>query len=113
MLARERGIYSMLEIVLTDEQAKVVATALKPVQVRDNKGHLLGVINPIWTEEDIAEAKRRAASPGPRYTGEQVQRRLQALQEEWDRTGGFDQDYMNAFLERLNVADPGHMRSPR
>jgi hypothetical protein len=100
----------MLQIVLNDEQAKVVASALKPVQVRDGKGNVLGVINPIWTEEDIAEAKRRLASPGPRYTSEQVQRRLQALQEEWDRTGGFDQAYMHAFLERLNAADPGHMR---
>lgn len=100
----------MQEIVLTDEQAAVVASAVKPVQVRDPKGHVLGVINPILTKEEIAELKRRAASPGPRYTGEQVQRRLQALQEEWDRTGGFDQDYMKAFLERLNTADPGHMR---
>jgi hypothetical protein len=103
----------MLQIALTDEQAKVVASALKPVQVCDGKGNVLGVINPILTEEDIAELKRRAASPGPWYTGEQVQRRLHSLQEEWDRTGGFDQAYMHAFLERLNAADPGHMRPPR
>jgi hypothetical protein len=35
---------------------------------------------------------------------------LRALQEEWDRTGGFDEAYMHAFLERLDAADPGRMR---
>jgi hypothetical protein len=59
--------------------------------------------------EMIQELKRRAATPGPRYTGAQVQARLRALQEEWDRTGGFDLAYMQDFLKRLNDADPGHM----
>ena len=70
----------MLEIVLTDEQAKVVATALKPVQVRDPKGNVLGCINPIWTEEDIAEAKRALASDEPWYTTEQVLAYLRSLE---------------------------------
>jgi hypothetical protein len=54
--------------------------------------------------------ERRAASPGPSFTGEQVQARLRALQEEWDRTGGFDEAYMHSFLERLDKEDPGHFR---
>jgi uncharacterized protein YmfQ (DUF2313 family) len=98
------------EVILTDEQAKIVAQALGPVKVRDARGSILGHIEPKLTPEMIAELKRRAASPGPFYTGAQVQARLQALQEEWDRTGGFDEAYMRAFLERLNAADPGHMR---
>jgi hypothetical protein len=81
MLARERGIHPMLEIVLTDEQAKVVATALKPVQVRDGNGHVLGIINPIWTEEDIADAKRRLASDEPRRTTAQVLEHLRSLED--------------------------------
>ena len=48
----------MPHIVLNEEQAKVVTSALQPVQVRDAKGNVLGTIPPIWTEEDIAEAKR-------------------------------------------------------
>ena len=63
-----------------------------------------------WTPEEIAEAKRHAASPGPWYTSEQVEARLRALQEEWDRTGGFDEAHMREFLRNLDEADPGHYR---
>jgi uncharacterized protein YmfQ (DUF2313 family) len=100
----------MPELVLTAEQAKVVAQSLGPVTVRDTAGTVLGHLEPKLTPETIAELKRRAASPGPWYTGEQVQARLLALQEEWDRTGGFDEAYMRQFLARLNAADPGHIR---
>jgi uncharacterized protein YmfQ (DUF2313 family) len=68
--------------------------------------------DPELTPEMIAELKRRAASPGPWFTGAQVQAGLQALQAEWDRTGGFDEAYMQQFLKSLDVADPGHRRNP-
>jgi hypothetical protein len=64
---------------------------------------------PEISPEMIQELKRRAATPGPRYTGAQVQARLRALQEEWDRTGGFDLAHMQDVLKRLNDADPGRM----
>jgi hypothetical protein len=70
----------MPHIVLSEEQAKVVASALQPIQVRDAKGTVLGVIPSIWTEEDIAEAKRRLASNGPWYTTEQVLAHLRSLE---------------------------------
>ena len=100
----------MPEVILTEEQAKVVAEALGSVTVRDAKGTLLGHIELELTREMIAELKRKAASPGPFFTGEQVQSRLLALQEEWDRTGGFDKAYMHEFLAKLDATDPGHMR---
>jgi uncharacterized protein YmfQ (DUF2313 family) len=100
----------MADLVLTEEQAKIVAQAHGPLTVRDVRGNLLGRLEPELTAEMIAELKRRARSPGPRYTGAQVQARLQALQEEWDRTGGFDKAYMHEFLKRLDETDPGHMR---
>ncbi len=100
----------MSELILTDEQARIVAESPGPVIVRDAGGNVLGRIEPDFTPEEIAELKRRAASPGPFFTGDQVQGRLRALQEEWDRAGGFDEAYMHAFLERLDAADPGHMR---
>jgi hypothetical protein len=62
----------MVHIVLNDEQARVVASALQPVQVRDSQGNVLGILPPIWTEEDIVEAKRILASSEPWYTTEQV-----------------------------------------
>jgi len=101
----------MAEIVLTDEQARIVAQAYGPVTVRNPNGTVLGHFEPPLTPEVIAELKRLARSPGPWYTSEQVQARLRALQEEWDRTGGFDKAYLQEFMERLNAADPGHMRS--
>jgi hypothetical protein len=100
----------MVAITLTDEQLKLLAAAAGRVQVRDSNGNVLGFIMPIWSEEDIAEAKRRARSPGLWFTGEQVQARLRALEEEWQRTGGFDEAHMREFLRRLDEKDPGHMR---
>ncbi len=102
----------MKHIVLNDEQMKVLAEAQRHVEVRDSDGHLVGYLQFIrFTQAEIEEAKRRLASPGPWYTGAQVQARLQALEQEWDRTGGFDEAYMHEFLKRLDAADPGHMRS--
>ncbi len=100
----------MNQIVLTEEQMKIVSQAFGPVTVRDATGKVLGRLEPALTPEMIGELKRRAASPGPWFTGEQVQDCLQALQREWDRTGGFDEVYMHEFLKRLDVTDPGHMR---
>lgn len=103
----------MPNVILTPEQAKIVLQALGPVTVRDPGGQVLGHIEPELAPETIAELKRRACSSGPFYTGEQVQARLLALQEEWDRTGGFDDAYMQDLLARLDAADPGHLRPKR
>jgi hypothetical protein len=72
----------MPQIVLNDEQAKIVATALQPVQVRDAKGNVLGTIPPSWTEEDIAEAKRRLASDEPWFTTAEVLAHVRSLKPE-------------------------------
>ncbi len=101
----------MLEITLTEEQARKVEGALGAmVTLRDPEGNVVGKFEAQLTPKMIAELKRRARAPGPRYSGQQVQARLQALQEEWDRIGGFDEEYMREFLQRLNEADPGHYR---
>lgn len=102
----------MTYLVLNDEQMKVLVEAKNQIEVRDRGGHLVGYLQFFgFTEADIEEAKRRVASPGPWYSGDQVQARLQALEREWDRTGGFDETYMHEFLKCLDEADPGHMRS--
>ncbi len=101
----------MPEIVLTTEQAKIVAQSLgSPITVRNERGAIVGHLEPKLTPEMIAELKRRAASPGPFYSGAQVQARLKALQDEWGRTGGFDEGYMREFLSSLDKTDPPHMR---
>ena len=101
----------MSDIMLTDEQARVLAQASRPVPVRDTNGTVVGHIEPKLTLEMIRELKRRGASPGPFFTGEQIQARLLALEKEWQRTGGFDEAYMHEYLARLDADDPGHMRA--
>ncbi|HEY7329859.1 MAG TPA: hypothetical protein VH592_19650 [Gemmataceae bacterium] len=102
----------MKHLILNDEQMKVLAEVQRQIEVRDSNGHLIGYLHFVRvTQTEIDEAKRRLASPGPWFTGEQVQARLKALEQEWDRTGGFDEAYMHDFLKRLDAEDPGHMRS--
>jgi hypothetical protein len=95
-------------VILTDEQERVVTQAL--VLVRDGRGKVLGHIAPDLTSERLAELKRRAGSRRPFYTGAQVHARLKALQQEWDRTGGFDEALARQFLASLDTADSGHKR---
>jgi hypothetical protein len=101
----------MLQITLTDEQAKLIVESHLPIEVRDQRGNVLGHIEPALTPERIAELKRRARAPGPRYTGAQVQARLQALEQEWQRRGGLDEATLRELLRQMNEQDPGHMRS--
>jgi hypothetical protein len=72
---------TMLQIVLTDEQAKVVATALQPIQVCDAEGRIIGHIKPVWTEEDIKEALRELETNQVWYTTEQVLAHLRSLEQ--------------------------------
>jgi hypothetical protein len=69
----------MTPLVLTDEQTKVATSTLRPWQVHDNHGNLVGTFSPICTEADIAEAKSRLASSEPRYTTAQVVEYLKTL----------------------------------
>jgi hypothetical protein len=100
----------MSEIILTDEQARILAESDGFVVIRDGSGQTLGHIEIPLSPEKIAELKRTASSPGPFFTGQQVQARLKALEAEWERTGGFGLEYMDEFLARLDKEDPGHMR---
>jgi hypothetical protein len=102
----------MKHLRLTEEQMKDVAEAQGQIEVRDSAGCLVGYLRiAMFTQAEIEEAKRGLNSPGPWFTGAQVQSRLQALEQEWDRTGGFDEAYMHEFLKRLDETDPGAMRS--
>ncbi len=101
----------MVQVILTDEQARPLSDWTETVQLCDPQGTILRTLAPEYSKECIAALERQAASPGPWYTSEQVQARLRVLQEEWDRTGGFDETSMRDLLGRLNEADPGHFRS--
>ena len=91
----------MTQLFLTEEQARIVAQAPGAVEVRDPKGNVVGRLTPPYSAADIAEAKRRLATDQPRYPAEQVHARLEALQQEWDRLGGFDETHLQEVLRRL------------
>ena len=95
----------MTQIVLTEDQAQVLRQALEPIQVCDPNGRVLGCIAPQSTLEHIEEARRRLASNQPRYTSQEVAAHLKALQAEWERTGGFDESYLQGLLDRLRAGD--------
>jgi hypothetical protein len=99
------------QLILTDEQAQILSRSFGPVKLVDANGKEVGQAQPTLTPEMIAELKRRAASPGPWFTSKQLQARLRALEEEWQRTGGFDEQHMRELLAKLNAEDPGHYRS--
>jgi hypothetical protein len=96
----------MSEIVLTEEQAKQLVGAVARVEVKDASGRVIGHLDPIPTPEFIAEMKRRAASPGPKYTATQIEARLEALNAERARAGPFDKAYLRDFLNQLEQSDP-------
>jgi hypothetical protein len=99
----------MIQIVLNEEQVKQLRLAVGTVELCDTHGKVVALLDLPLSPEEIEELKRRARSPGPWFTGEQVQARLRALQEEWDRTRGFDESYLKQYLDQLDAADPGHM----
>jgi hypothetical protein len=72
----------MTRIVLTDEQARIVAAAKKPLPVCDERGNVLGFVSPAWSEADIAEAKKRLASDAPRLTTAEILAYLRSLEGE-------------------------------
>jgi hypothetical protein len=76
----------MPQIVLTDEQARVLADATETVELRNPEGHLIARLT-VPFEDEIAEARRRLASSQPRWSSAQVQGLLSRLQEIRDAEG--------------------------
>lgn len=69
----------MPKIILTADQAKVLASAQQPVQLCDQQGNVLGVVPPIWSADEVAEAERRLATDEPRFTTAQVLEHLRSI----------------------------------
>lgn len=71
----------MTHIIVSEEQAAVIARAGRNVQVRDPQGRLIGYIKLAPPEEEIAKAKARlaAGAQGPTHTTEQVLEHLRSL----------------------------------
>jgi hypothetical protein len=78
----------MAKIILSSEQAEILAKANEPVGICLPNGSIAGWLRgdmspkePMFTPEEIAEAERRANSPGPWHTTKQVLDHLRSLEE--------------------------------
>jgi len=80
----------MTQIVLSPDQAAVVASAKEPVRVCLPDGSIAGWLSSSIrltprpgdpTPEEIAEIKRRMTSPGPRYSTKEVLDHIQSLEQ--------------------------------
>lgn len=69
-------------IVISQEQADQIAAAESVIEVYDGAGTVLGYIAPPVPEEDIAIARSRMGSNGPRLSIHQVLAHLQSLEKQ-------------------------------
>jgi hypothetical protein len=97
----------MPEIILTEEQAKIISEAREPVILTDAAGTVRIVSEP-FDAVALAEYHRYKLS-GIEEEGipaERVAFYMKALEAERIRLGGkMDHDYMEAFLKRLEEAE--------
>lgn len=70
----------MSQIVVSDEQAKIIAETGGVVEIRDRQGNLLGCVAQGVSEEDISLALQSLGSDEPRYTTAQVLTHLMSLE---------------------------------
>src|SRR5437588_6833140 len=98
----------MPEIILTEEQARVVAGASGTVEVRDPHGQLLAFLQPLHPKEveAILRVRQRRASgkTEPGIPSARVQAMLRKL-EEIDRREGITEEKMKEVLRRLRAGE--------
>ena len=97
----------MSQIVLTEDQARVLAGAEGPVEVLDPAGQPLASMAALSPEhlEALRKGKLALASGEPSVPGEQVQALLQEF-DEIDERQGLDREKAERLLDRLLVGDP-------
>jgi len=71
----------MAQIIVSDDQARVIGEAGEDVEIRDRWGNHLGYVVHGFTDEDVAIAKRRLASDQPRLTTQQVLEHIHSLKQ--------------------------------
>jgi hypothetical protein len=77
----------MTQITLSDDQTRQLSEASAPIVFVDSRGRKLGELSSVdrdtseetISDEELAEIKRRMASPGPGYTTKEVLAHLHSL----------------------------------
>ena len=93
----------MTQIVLNPDQAKLYRQATAPVQVCDPHGKVLGTLPPEYSAEFIAEQKRRAASPGPWYSGDDLQAMFRSLEAAELKEGPIDDVRLKQLVDEFEA----------
>ncbi|HYH65963.1 MAG TPA: hypothetical protein VD866_14795 [Urbifossiella sp.] len=96
----------MPDIVLTEEQVRVLASTTDQVTVRGPDGTELGSLEPRYAELMARHRRRKATPRDTWYTSEQMRAQFDALQAERDRIGPFDAEYALTLLARLEQENP-------
>jgi len=66
------------KIIVDEGQARIIAQATDVVEVRDQEGRILGYVTHGFTAEDVAVAQERLLSGQPRFSTQEVLRRLKS-----------------------------------
>ena len=70
----------MCQIVLTDDQLKLLQTGDELIELIDGRGHFVGRFRMSrFTVQEIAEAEKRIGSDGPWSTTPEMLQRLESL----------------------------------
>lgn len=69
----------MLHITLDSRQADLLTRAGKTIQVLDEHGRLIGFIEPVPSEEEIARARSRQMLDEPEFSSVEVLEHLRSL----------------------------------
>ena len=73
---------TVTELILTDDQVRLIDEAQQPIVVRSPNGDVLGRVDREFTEQDVAEIEevnRRTAKPHKSYTTKQALEFLESL----------------------------------
>jgi hypothetical protein len=96
----------MKEIILTEDQAKTLTESKEPVEIRDAAGSFVVRVDPLDAAALAGHRRRKQQkSGGETIPGSRVRAHLDALQAEWERTGGFDEVHLRSFLDKIRAEE--------
>jgi hypothetical protein len=94
----------MPQIVLTDEQVRVLLGAKEPIELRDERGQLLARV-PVPVEDEIAELRRQLVPEKPPVPPARVQALLARLAE-LRKQEDADETQLHQLLTRFRAGEP-------
>jgi hypothetical protein len=94
----------MPEILLTIDQARTLTESQDNVLIRNPDGTVVAEIDP-GVLRVLARRRSQSQQATSTLSNGQVRFHLQDLAKEWERTGGFDANYLKTYLEQLRQKD--------